>query len=428
VDPAKQYLSSSPRRLDADAFFAGERSSQTVTRKAIAYDLDQKLPGGRPGDPAKDGLNPVTINFPGWQNRFKVTKMAASNPLPQLRKDDSGAVDMSLRGWTEEVTYTIFVSSATPEQSEPRHVRVVILFGVGSEYYRHGLCGVIDVAEKPTILIDVPGIEPEHKIIFKGPTAGSQQELLANNRWGIGITEDTIVKIVMQEAGKDATYDIAICAAYSTGYLGLAGSINQRLFSFRSLERAIAFDCLYVALGQALVALKQASPATNIIAYIVTGAGNDFQDSSHPSFETLKFGGKPGFRYVNLFLNIYYYAVAASRVINEGDPPAGNEIISDMATNFQSALSAVTNVLPPRGTMISDTSIYRSVKGAIPSNGTILQSFAVANGTALRLFQNGFTGAIRRCLQNGQLLGWGTPPGEEWHDLLLIEFGWEYLT
>jgi hypothetical protein len=33
-----------------------------------------------------------------------------------------------------------------------------------------------------------------------------------------------------------------------------------------------------------------------------------------------------------------------------------------------------------------------------------------------------------RAIGRAQLLGWPAPPGEEWHDMLLIEFAWEYLT
>ena len=264
-------------------------------------------------------------------------------------------------------------------------VRVTILFGTGSEAYRHGLCGVVDVASQPTILIIVPGIEETYPITFNNPGGGESKKLVANNRWGIGITEESVRSIVAQHLGRDMGYDVVVCAAYSTGYLGFSGLINNRLISFQTLECAIVFDCLYKLLGQSLFALRQLKPSVNIVAYVVTGAGNDF-DADPPSFQSLSCGNRSYIHYVNLFFNPNYYTAAAARVISEGIPPVGSPIITVLPPPFESALKEVTARLPPRGSMVSDPAVYKTVKGSVPSNSTTLASFSGANASQIMHF------------------------------------------
>ena len=422
MDPTKQYLAESPRDLSKDAFFSSDRSSTAVTRHVMACDLPRPTSGNK----CKNG---TALDFAGWLNRFQMFSFTAVNPLPQQRKTaegSGGVVDPSVRGWTHKVDYASFASHSTGPMPASTRVRVVVLFGTGTEAYRHGLCSVVDVASQPTILVIVPGIEPSYDITFNNPLTGETKKLVANNRWGVGITEDSIKAIVAQYVGQDAGYDVVVCAAYSTGYLGLSGSINSRLLSFQALERAVVFDCLYDTLGRSLSSLKQTKPSAQIVAYVVTAAGNDFLPGQSPSFQSLLVGNKPYIHYVNLFFNPNYYAVAAARVIGEGVSPAGNPIITVLPKPFESALNDVTGRIPPRGSMVSDPAVYKTVKGSVPSNATPLPSFAAANASQIMHFFSQ-AGTIRNCIGNAQLLGWPTPPGEEWHDMLLIEFGWEYL-
>ena len=419
----KQYLATTPRNLAEDAFFSSDRSSPVIPRQVTACDLPRPTSG-------KNCANGVSVEFGGWKNRFQLLHLAAINPLPQQRKTaegSGGVVDPTVRGWTHSVDYVSFASSSATSMPASTRVRVAVLFGTGSEAYRHGLCSVVDVAPKPTVLIIVPGIEPSYEILFKNPTTGATKTLVANNRWGVGITDASIKAIVAQHVGNDTGYDLVNCAGYSTGYLGLSGSIARRLLSFQALERAVIFDCLYNSLGQSLFSLKQASPSINIIAYVVTAAGNDFLPGQSPSFQSLLFGNKPYINYVNLFFNPNYYAAAAARLIGEGTAPAGNPIITVLPKPFESALTDITSRLPPRGSMVSDPAVYKTVKGTVPSNVTSLPSFEQANSSQIMHFFSQ-TGIIRNCIENAQLLGWpALPPGEEWHDMLLIEFGWEYL-
>lgn len=71
----------------------------------------------------------------------------------------------------------------------------------------------------------------------------------------------------------------------------------------------------------------------------------------------------------------------------------------------------------------------KRVKTSLPSGAVPINTF-VADMTKRAAAQSFFAhfGTTRRCLHRAQLLGWRTKPGEEWHDLLLVEFAWEYLT
>ena len=420
MDPTKQFLTSSPRNLTEDAFFTSDRSSTNVSRDVTACDLPRKASG------TCTSATPLT--FTGWRNRFPLSTFTAVNPLPQERKTAAGGgADPSIRGWTHDVAYTSFASHSTTSMATSARVRVAILFGTGSEAYRHGLCSVVDAAAQPTILIIVPGIEPSYVIKFKNPATGETKSLAANNRWGVGITEESIKAIVAQHVSASIGYDVVVCAAYSTGHYGLSGSINSRLFSFLGLERAVAFDCLYNSFGKSLYSLAQAKPSARIVAYVASPGGNDFRPGSPPSFNSLSFGNKSFIHYVNLFMNPNYYAAAAARLIGEAVPPAGNPILTVLPKLLESALDDVLAHLPARGSIVSDSAVFQAVKGSLPSNATPLSSFAAANASQVMHFFSQ-VGTIRACIENAQLLGWpALPLGEEWHDMLLIEFAWEYL-
>jgi hypothetical protein len=43
---------------------------------------------------------------------------------------------------------------------------VRLLFGTGSEYYRHGVCGALEAATPPMLLILIAGVEPGYPIEF----------------------------------------------------------------------------------------------------------------------------------------------------------------------------------------------------------------------------------------------------------------------
>jgi hypothetical protein len=427
MEPTKKYLMESPRDIDADAFFSSDRSATRDPHSLIAYDrprptAEQEAKGTR-------GANPTPVDFGIWRNRFELKRSPdALNPLPVSQLGQDKKPDPAFRDWYDVIQYRSFASRSVASMPASARVRVVILFGVGSEAYRHGLCSVIDVAAEPTILIIVPGIEDgpySGDINLKNPWTNETKTIKANTRWGIGITNPLIGAVVAQHR-KDVSYDVVVLACYSTGALGFSGVINKGLVSIDALERVVIFDCLYSYTGQALAKLNWTKSSVKVIAYVASGGGNDFVDNKHPTYETLIYGNKPFIHYVNLFFDPAYHAAATARVINEGTLPDGDSIVTDLPASFEIALRDLVGRLPPRGTLVSDPSVYKAIKGTLPSNATSRISFWNANKKLIADFQD-MHGIYWACFENAQLLGWPTPVGEEWHDLLLVEFAWEYL-
>ncbi len=441
-----------PRDLDKDAYFITDRSATAVTRTVKTCELepgkkfrlteDPMFPGREHPPPCRNGAD---VAIPGFLHNFNQIDSVAVNPLqharalhPRKKKTDPIALDRTITGWKHNVEYTSIASRSALVISEPgntKRLRVSLLFGTGTEATRHGIGFYAVNASEPALLIFITGIEEGYEITFFNPAnpgimtaAPESKELVANNRWGAGITEDTIRYIVALHFGRVVDYDIVICGAFSTGYLGLCGVINNRLFSIQSLERVIIYDCLYTELRQPLSFLKSSRPSIEIICYVASIAGNDFirtTDTEPPAFQKLALGNMTGWHYINVFYNNGYHTLASSRVIDQARTPE-NPIITQLPAEFERLLNDLVSRLPQRGKVVSDPNIYRKVKKSLPSGVVTLNDFWIANGNRVGLWFSSMT-IVRQCLCNLELLGWPTPPGDEWHDMILIEFAWEYL-
>ena len=435
MNPEKERLDGSPRSLSNDAFFSADRSSTPVSRSAKLIALDAN---GNDSTRAPA----TTVSFSGFQNKHAVTRLTAANPLPHARMKDpppskpgepkkKGEIDASVAGWKHEVTYTCFFSKAAraltgTAMNQPR-LQVKLLFGTGTEYYRHGVCGAVEDSLQPTLLIDIKGIEPSYTIEFWNPANPTERKTLkANNRWGVGITTEWIERAIAGRYGRVISYDVSICAAFSTGYLGLHGSIMKGLFPLGGLERVIIFDCLYGTLKAAIDKVRASKAGVHIIAYVVTQGGNSFQDEQPASFATLSLGRIPGWNYINLMGDTGFHAVTSARIVSEGK---STSILDSLPADFDKALADLTALAPPRNRVVSHEALYRKVKGGLPSDAVTLAAFAAKppNAAAIRAFAR-HVATTRHCIGRAQLLGWKAPPGEEWHDMLLVEFGWEYLS
>lgn len=217
-------------------------------------------------------------------------------------------------------------------------------------------------------------------------------------------------------------------AAFSTGYLGLQGSITSALFLLGRLERVIIYDCLYGTLKPALDRVKASKGSAHIIAYVVTEGGNSFQKDHAASSDTLALGRIPTWNYVNLMGNVGFHAVASTRLVNEARLPTVR-ILDPLPATYETALNGLVTKLPQRNLMVSNEALLRKVKGFLPAGDTVLATFAAdkANVPGIRDFFR-HVNTTRHCIGRAQLFGWPAPPGEEWHDMLLVEFAWEYLT
>lgn len=135
-------------------------------------------------------------------------------------------------------------------------------------------------------------------------------------------------------------------------------------------------------------------------------------------------GGNRAWNYVDLMGNPTFHAITSARIVNEARP-ADARILNPLPATYEAALNGMVSVLPSRNTVISDETVFRRVKGTPRSGTTTLNAFGAKNGAAIRRFFPAMVGTTRRCIGRARLLGWATPPGEEWHDMLLVEFAWE---
>jgi hypothetical protein len=428
MDPEKHRLDRPPRSLQTDAFFAADRSSTATTRAVNQIEVDAQ---GRD----RAGVGPTTVSLPVFRTLHVVDAFPEPNPLPHARKTAAkdGVIDPAVSGWKHNATYTCFFSSAaralSPTEAEQPRLQVKLLFGTGSEYYRHGVCGAVESSARPTLLIVISGVEPQHSIEFWNPdNPAEKRTLTANNRWGVGITTMSIEKAISRRYGRVISYDISVCAAFSTGYLGFQGSVGGTLFPLDRLERVVIYDCLYGTLKPALDRVKAVKGSAHIIAYIVTEGGNSFQKDRPASFDTLALGRIPTWNYVNLMGNVGFHAVTSARLVSEARSAAAR-ILDPIPYAYETALNNLAAKLPARNTTVSNDALFRKVKGSLAGGATVLATFAAdkANAAAIQDFFRHVT-TTRRCIGRAQLLGWPAPPGEEWHDMLLVEFAWEYLT
>lgn len=431
MDPEKHRLDRPPRSLQTDAFFTADRSTIASTRTVNQIEVDAQ---GRD----RAGVTPTPVSLPVFRNQHVVDTFLEPNPLQHARKtaEKNGVNDTTIAGWKHNATYTCFFSQAartlSATASEQSRLQVRLLFGTGSEYYRHGVCGAVETSAQPTLLIVVTGIEPGYSIEFWNPAnPGEKRTLTANNRWGVGITTAAIEKAISRRYGRLISYDISVCAAFSTGYLGLQGSVGSApfpLFPLDRLERVVIFDCLYGSLKPALDRVKAVKGSAHIIAYVVTEGGNSFPKGQTASFDTLVLGRIPTWNYINLMGNVGFHAVTSARLLSEARS-ASARILDPLPSAYETALNQLVSRLPARNTLVSNDALFRKVKMSLPGGTSALATFAAdkANVAAIWKFFGHVT-TTRRCIGRAQLLGWPAPPGEEWHDMLLVEFAWEYLT
>ena len=295
--------------------------------------------------------------------------------------------------------------------------RLSVLFGVGAEMNRHGLRSFFS-GSADRIFIEVGGVEsvPEQT----GP-------------WGIGLTDAMIADLLRAAVGVPVSVKLEVLAAYSTGYRGLNGTINNALLNLSQLKKLIFFDCLYRAdepkapagaafpprrppgapahsafnTWRAVQAVSAASSACAVIVYDVTPGGTPTASDGALRVDI------PGANTIRLKpLNVELKAIVLARLMDNG--------LKDgyfSAAQIPAGIRALIPLLPRRGTLSSDRSI---------STPGTLGAWAHAHATEIAASVPGFAGAMELARKH-KLLGWETPPTEFGHDGFLPEFGWEHL-
>jgi hypothetical protein len=403
------------------------KSGLTVTEithaEAAARNLD-------PADPRQfDHLQPGTISMP------------LSNPLdasvnPSVKLPEAN-IPPSARGHVS--TYTGFVPPRLRAEVAdilsqgrqcPRSVRVALFFGTGSELGRHGLRAFVDRSSW-RIIVNVPGVEPEWAFA-------------EGLRWGIGISKDQVGRIVAKCFGQSVPFVIDRLAGFSTGYVGVTGTIRNELIDLRDVEVLALFDCNYgeLRVKDSIRSLRSAtSHRVRVIAYASSLAGTPDAARRKISLD-IDTGGAAW-----LFGRPDFQILTHARVLGAG---LGDKTVdwAEIAPSLRPALAALFAALPARGSVVTDPSIHQLVYGRGPATGSVtLEGWYKANKTNADLFfkalwhRTATSPELVRLIWKHKLPGWDgkvdekdvdTIPVEAFaegvHDFVPFEFAWEILS
>jgi hypothetical protein len=319
-----------------------------------------------------------------------------------------------------DTNYYIFVPPKTRAAAEKENkdgekltVMVSLLFALRDQFNRAGLRHYF--AERDdAVLITVPGRE-----LAAGQTP-----------WGIGISDAQIESLLKKAFGKTTVlYEIAVLAAYSTGYRGMQGTIlenaKKKFITLTHVKKMIYYDCLYKGDGtpggyppgeqtaDAVNALLAASPAAKLSIYEVTDGGTKRYGKSlavNVSGQNL-INLKPLARE----LTTLQYARLLDEAKRDG-------IIADK--DVPASIKALLP-LPDRGEIASDKQFITV------GTKVLLQGWANSNAAAVSKAQADLS-KIDRIIYDEWLMGWrpamaGDVRAEALHDQFVPEFAWELL-
>ncbi|TFW48658.1 hypothetical protein ES895_26945 [Bacillus sp. 007/AIA-02/001] len=323
--------------------------------------------------------------------------------------------------WVYLSQSTIAYAKALNKKPWDKPVRVSILYGVGSEMNRLGLRSAMEVRTEPSALVLVPGIEPMKD---------------GDPRWGIGIDEIDLRNLLETSVGRAVNYQTKVIAAFSTGANGLNQTLLHNLIDISHVERVIFYDCLYEqssgATADALkAARRRAGLGLKVVVYKCTTGGNSLDNAKNLSVvmknpELFRSEG-----IVNLFYPPGYAALITYRVLESGIADG----IVTLGSPLQTAFDEMKRIVPARGQVVSQASTWTYVHGGpLPSNKVLLSTWYKNNAKVINQFSKNMgtkntPGSIRNLIWANRLPGWsgGKYDGAENHDLLLPDFGWEYL-
>ncbi len=306
-------------------------------------------------------------------------------------------------------------------------INLTVLFAVGTELNRHGIRSFFEGQTNMQGIVVISGIE--------APRDNPVQ-------YGVSPSTALLTAELKKMFNMDVVFNVKVLAAFSTGFCGLNICLMNELLDLSGVERLVMFDCLYLFGADCntlsainLLKSKADKSKFKLVCYKTTQAGNSFADTTktelHPSLLTL-FNSKKG-----LIENMYYNVLYTYLITHRGLTAAFEDsVIAFPNAAFEKAFNDLKAVMPRRGTLISNLNTFKMVYGASVSlaGKRVFEDWAKENLSLLRSFGK-FLGSkkdgtsIRGLLWQNQLPGWSGGPsdGEENHDLLIPEFGWEYL-
>lgn len=172
--------------------------------------------------------------------------------------------------------YWIFVPEGASSPFE-----VTVLFAVGTEMLRHGIRGFCDQAGR--VLVVVSGVE-----------SGWDLSKPIGRAWGVGITKEILSALFAKVGHPDAEFTIKVLAAYSTGYRGIASTINAfagtETLELSSVSNVVFFDAFYRGdepkpgknTQRALTAIDELTGhGARVVVYEVTNGGTPARHRRH---------------------------------------------------------------------------------------------------------------------------------------------------
>jgi hypothetical protein len=305
-------------------------------------------------------------------------------------------------------------------------INLTILFAVGTELNRHGLRNFFESQTNMQGIIVVSGVEVPR-----------------DNPVRIGVSPSTaILKTELNRIfGIEVEFKVKVIAAFSTGYCGLNICIQNELLNLAEVERLVFYDCLYLSGADCSTAVavqklksKVDGSKFKLIAYKCTQAANSFADDAkvnlHPQLVALFSSNRNGL-VENLYYNPSYTYLITYRILSAA---FDDQVISFPNDTFKRAFDELKIVIPKRGYIISNLDAFKYAFGANADTSklTVFNDWAQVNRDKLRAFgkflgTKNDTESIRGLIWKNALPGWGGGDGEENHDLLIPEFGWEYL-
>ena len=336
-----------------------------------------------------------------------------SNPVPAGSSDDFG--------------FHLFVSDSVSDYFDSlggkpweTPINLTLYFGVGTELVRHGIRSFFRDQKGMQAILQTGGIEKP--------------------RFGVSIDDAQIRALLSRMfAGTSVPYRIKVIAAFSTGSCGLNQALLNDLVDVSQTERLVFYDCLYSQqCGDTAAAIKRmkgrASSRLKIVVYKVSEGGNSFPNKK--DFSRLSVvADNPGLIdaegiAANMFQNPSYIALVIFRALEAAIDDNVVQLGATNRTPFADLTAALASV--PRGRMVSNKKVFSLVHGSVPSNVTLFADWAKTNGKALTAFYHEVrsvadTGSFRNLLWSNRVPGWPGGDGEDKHDLLIPEFGWEYL-
>lgn len=394
--------------------------TSVITRNGVISETAQ----GFAHNFANKALPAVFTNLPDKSNPVPAAFNSAVFPLKIYFSDSVQNYWQSLKGkgWTDPLNLTLY-------------------FGVGHELTRHGIRSFFKNQPNMQAIAQVPGMEKPQ----------------------FGVTpDDTVIKDALKGFFQmDVPYRIKVLAAFSTGSCGLNQALLNDLIAVDKVERLIFYDCLYSQqcgnTANAIRKLKQkASDKLKIVVYKTSECANSFKEKAgdcpdplktkcpaFPNGKCLDFnrlavivdnqGLIPASGVIsNLFQNPDYIALVIFRALEAAVADsvislsnANRQVFNDMQTLLAAS---------PRGLMISNKTCFQFVHGNVPNSPpyTYFEDWSKTNSKIIRAFyaKVGLVStkdSFRNLLWNNALPGWPGGDGEDKHDLLIPEFGWEYL-